>query len=74
MFIVLIVVLSGDFCGLFKKIIEASGGGNVRIPVEIEKEDAILKIKDGKRTLKTIKFKEINELKPVGGGVVPNPF
>ena len=43
----------------YERTIYAGGGGNVRIPVEIEKEDAEVKIMDGKKTLKRLKFKDI---------------
>jgi hypothetical protein len=58
----------------YERTIEASGGGNVRIPIEIEKKDAKVKIKDGKRTLKSIKFREITEPEPVGGSTVERAF
>ncbi len=44
------------------------GGQEVfRIPVEIEKEDADIKIMDGKKTLQSIKFKEITTVGRTSG-------
>jgi hypothetical protein len=43
----------------YQRTIVVGGGGNVRIPIEIEKENAEVKIMDGKKTLKRREFKEI---------------
>lgn len=43
----------------YERTIVAGGGGNVRISIEIEKKDAEVKIMDGKKTLKRLKFKDI---------------
>jgi len=48
----------------YERTLVRGGGGNVRIPVEIEKADAEIKIMDGKKTLKRIEFKDITESKP----------
>jgi len=43
----------------YERTIVAGGGGNARIPVEIEKEDADVKIMDGKRLLRHARFIDI---------------
>jgi hypothetical protein len=43
----------------YEKTIEASSGGNVRIPIEIERENAAIQVLDGKKVLRKAKFKEI---------------
>lgn len=43
----------------YEKTIVAGGGGNVRIPLEIEKEEADVEIMDGKRLLRRVRFKDI---------------
>jgi len=48
----------------YERTIFKMGGGNVRIPVKIQKEDAEVKILDGKKTLKRIKFKDITTTNP----------
>lgn len=48
----------------YEKFIHKGGGGNVRIPVEIEKEGADVDVMDGKKLLKRLKFKDIPEAKP----------
>lgn len=44
----------------YEKTILAGGGGNVRIPKGSEKENAEITVKNGKKTLKKIKFKDIS--------------
>lgn len=43
----------------YERTFVVGGGGIVRIPVGTEKEDATIKIMDGKRTLRHLKFKDI---------------
>lgn len=43
----------------YEKTIVTGGGGNVRIPVAMEKEDAEIRIMDGRRVLRRTKFKDI---------------
>lgn len=43
----------------YQRSIEVSGGGNVRIPVGIENDNAKVEIRNGKKTLTRVKFKEI---------------
>jgi len=43
----------------YERTIGAGGGGNVRIPTEIEMEDAEIEIKDGKKTLRRVKLNDI---------------
>ena len=44
-----IAFLGGKDVPYYERFIHKGGGGNVRIPVEIEKEDAEVKIMDGKK-------------------------
>jgi hypothetical protein len=48
----------------YERSIERGGGGNVRIPIEIEREDAEVRIMDGEKTLKQVKFRDITVSKP----------
>lgn len=40
------------------------GGGNVRIPKAIQKEGVEIRIKNGKKTLKKVKFEDLHKAKP----------
>lgn len=44
----------------YERRIVTGGGGNVRIPKEIEEEDADVTVKNGKRTLRKTRFNEIH--------------
>ena len=43
----------------YDRKIPASGGGNVRVPEVIRRDDAIVVVKNGKKTLKKMKFSDI---------------
>jgi len=40
------------------------GGGNVRIPKAIQKEGVEIRIQNGKKTLKKVKFEDLHKAKP----------
>jgi hypothetical protein len=44
---------------LIDRSIYATGGGNLRIPKGIEKEDAEVIVRDGKKIVRKKKFKDI---------------
>jgi len=48
----------------YERTIVKGGGGNVRLPKGLEKENAEITIKNGKKTLKKIKFKDIIQTHP----------
>lgn len=43
----------------YEKLIHAMGGGNLRIPKGIEREDAEVIVRDGKKIIRKKKFKDI---------------
>lgn len=49
---------------LYERRIMKDGGANFRIPKNIEKEDAEVIVRDGKRKLRKIKFSELLETPP----------
>ena len=55
---------SGDGEPYYERRIVANGGGNVRIPKVIQKEGVEIRIKNGKKTLKTVKFEDLHKAKP----------
>lgn len=48
----------------YERFIDVGSGGNVRIPKGKKKDDAEVVVKDGKKTLRKRKFKEITEVPP----------
>jgi hypothetical protein len=54
----------GDSELCYEKSIGVGGGGNVRIPAGKERENAEVKIMDGKKTLKRVKFRDITKANP----------
>ena len=44
----------------YKKRLLAMGGGNVRVPKEMQDEDAKIEIRNNEKTLKTVKFKDLH--------------
>lgn len=40
------------------------GGGNVRVPRAIQKEGAEIRIRNGKKTLRKVKFEDLHIEKP----------
>ena len=55
---------SGDGEPYYERRIVVNGGGNVRIPKVIQKEGVEIRIKNGKKTLKTVKFEDLHKAKP----------
>jgi len=48
----------------YERRILSNGGGNVRVPKAIQKEGAEIKIQNGNKTLKKIKFEDLHVAKP----------
>ncbi len=46
------------------KFIVPGGSGNVRIPKEIQTENAEIRVMDGKKTLRKVRFKDLPIMKP----------
>ena len=48
----------------YERRIISNGAGNVRVPKAIQKENAEIKIQNGNKTLKKIKFEDLHVAKP----------
>lgn len=48
----------------YERRIDLNGSGNVRVPKAIQKEDATIIFKNGKKTLKKVKFEQLHTAKP----------
>lgn len=51
----------------YERFIITMGGGNVRMPIEIENEDAEVKIMDGKKNFKAYKVQGHHNYQPISG-------